>query len=65
MVDVECGHTGCDTSGAENIACDPIAVSADDPDFGQWPCLMFVRTIEVPRHDCRMCKYHWYSFLYR
>ena len=67
MVDVKCGMSGCDTQGEENMACFPIPLDSDDPDFKK-ECLQFVRTLEVPRDDgtenCKMCKYQKFSTQY-
>ncbi len=60
MVSVECGHDGCQTDGVENRACLPIIVPKGDPDFKppiyKKPCLMFVRTQEVLKDECLICK---------
>ena len=53
LEDVQCGMDGCQTDGAENRECYPISVPPDDPVFGGLrPCLMFVRSQEVPNEDC-------------
>ena len=54
MVDVMCGEDGCSTFGPENRACVPIPVPTRDRDFRNKTCLMFVRTQEVMRDDCRL-----------
>ena len=55
VTDVTCGDSGCSMEGPENMACDPITVRSDDPDYGgKKDCLMFVRTQEVTQDDCRV-----------
>ena len=58
MVDVKCGESECETTGFENRACFPIELPYNDPVFSQTnkSCLMFVRTQEVPRDDCKSGK---------
>ena len=56
MVDVECGQSGCQTTGEENRACLPIVVPPNDPDFKRKRCIMFVRTQETPKEQCPFCK---------
>ena len=58
MEDVECGNDGCQTHGLENQACLPIPIPQDDKVFGgkQKPCLMFVRSLQVPNaYTCELC----------
>ena len=50
-VDIECGPDGCDTGRPE---CQPILVTADDPDFKEGTCLEFVRSQGVPNIHCAM-----------
>lgn len=59
MVDVKCGETQCETHGIENRACFPIELPYNDPVFSRTnrSCLMFVRTQEVPRDDCKPGEY--------
>ncbi len=57
MADVTCGHSECETRGAENRACFPISVSPHDPDFRGKECLMFVRTQESLKDDCSLGRY--------
>lgn len=55
MVDVPCGD-GCNTTGSENVACFPIPVPEDDPDYNK-ECLKFVRTQEVMPGDCAIGRF--------
>ena len=58
LEDVECGADGCQTQGMENQACLPIEVPRNDTVFGHKPCLMFVRSQEVPfSPSCRLGRY--------
>ena len=57
LKDVKCGSDGCETKGVENRACEPILVPSGDIDFYSKPCIMFVRSQEVPRDDCAPGEY--------
>ena len=59
MEDVDCGYDGCQTNGLENQACLPIPIPYNDTVFGggHKPCLMFVRSQQVPSaYTCQLCK---------
>ena len=59
MEDVDCGYDGCQTQGLENQACLPIPIPYNDTVFGggHKPCLMFVRSQQVPSaYTCQLCK---------
>ncbi|KAK2184613.1 hypothetical protein NP493_258g05028 [Ridgeia piscesae] len=57
MEDVDCGYDGCQTNGLENQACLPIPIPYNDTVFGggHKPCLMFVRSQQVPSaYTCQL-----------
>ena len=54
MVEVECGESGCEAH--TNAACRPITLPPGDEAYEVRPCLMFVRSQEVLRDDCRLGK---------
>ena len=54
--DVDCGTDGCETSAPQQAACFPIQIPANDTDFAGFPCLEFVRTLEVPNQNCILGK---------
>ncbi|KAI0210128.1 peroxidasin-like [Lamellibrachia satsuma] len=57
MEDVDCGFDGCQTDGLENQACLPIPIPYNDTVFGggRKPCLMFVRSQQVPSaYTCQL-----------
>ena len=55
-MDVPCGMDGCNTTGIENQACDPIDIPSDDPDYTDRECIKFVRTQEVLPLNCEQGK---------
>ena len=55
---MDCGVDGCQTSAPEQAACFPITVQANDTDFAGFPCLEFVRTLEVPNMNCVLGNLH-------
>ncbi|KAK2162848.1 hypothetical protein LSH36_90g01002, partial [Paralvinella palmiformis] len=52
LEEVECGFDGCQTEGYENRACLPVPIPYNDTEFYGEPCLMFVRSLEVPNLEC-------------
>ena len=59
LEEVECGFDGCQTQGLENQACLPIPVPRNDTEFGRQPCMMFVRSLEVPNIECQFGEWHF------
>ena len=56
LEEIECGFDGCQTQGFENRACLPVPIPYNDTEFYGEPCLMFVRSLEVPNLECTFGK---------